>query len=100
MARYAISNPEGSDQTPAPIDTEPIENLIAERGARYGSLNGVGYRYSQLKNMLSQDGVIPDAEKYCRDMLLVKIARWLGNPTDKDTILDIQGYCHLLLHGD
>lgn len=102
MARYARSD-EDTIKDPdfqTPVKDNSIQGLINERGGRYGSLNGVGYRYSQLKNMLNQDGVVPDAHKYCRDMLLVKIARWLGNPEDHDTLVDIQGYCHLLLHGD
>jgi hypothetical protein len=86
------------------VSGDTAEELVRMRRAMYGPVGDTAARYQVLKYWLSQaETELPTPSpvtRYCLDMLLVKVARLLGNPAHTDTWRDIEGYCHLKLRGD
>lgn len=81
----------------------PVEDLLRERGARYGSFKGHAEISQGLKNLIyiyaSDRGTnlaADQREALC--MICHKIARVInGDPDYEDSWVDIAGYAHLIV---
>ena len=80
-----------------------LDDILAERGARYGAFNGHSYIAQQLKNVMRLNcpdewQKLSDSQKEALEMIMHKIARILnGDPNYDDSWRDIAGYAELVV---
>jgi hypothetical protein len=91
---------ENSDES---VDTSnPIENILEERGSRYGDFAGHAKLTQELKDTFSHcaasyDKLTPSM-KEAIDMIFHKLGRiGNGDPFYDDSWIDIEGYTHLVV---
>lgn len=77
-----------------------IENVLSERGARYGAFPSRAQITQDLKAVMARtdnwDTLSPD-KKEALEMIMHKIGRILnGDPDYKDSWVDIVGYAQLI----
>lgn len=75
------------------VPDDPVDNVLAERGARYGTFEQNGERYTALKKLLTTDKASP-TQQMCLDMIAMKLSRMInGDVNYRDNWIDIIGYC-------
>lgn len=75
------------------INTDPVDQVLAERGARYGTFEQNGELYTALKKLLTTDKASP-TQQMCLDMIAMKLSRMInGDVNYRDNWIDIIGYC-------
>jgi len=84
--------------------TDPITEILKDRGSKYGLFNRQAYIAQALKNIihfeLDNKRMTPDYIREALDMILHKIARIVnGDPLYEDSWVDIIGYTQLVLNG-
>ena len=82
---------------------EKLEDVLKERGSRYGDFIDNAYISNFIKKMIKSRTTFPDdiqgalASEYV-DNLAQKLSRFLCEPIEyTDTLLDIKGYCTVYL---
>lgn len=75
------------------IDTDPVDQVLTERGARYGTFKQNGALYHALKTLLTTEKASP-VQQMCLDMIAMKLSRMInGDINYRDNWVDIIGYC-------
>lgn len=85
---------------PLPPAQDNIDNILTERGKRYGLFKDHAYIAQTIKDMMKQEEgwarLAPD-QKEALEMIAHKIARILnGDPNYADSWVDIAGYAKLV----
>lgn len=85
------------------MDEVPVlDDVLTERGARYGSFEGNAAIAQRLKCAMREAPGwqrLSDAQREGLDMIQVKIARMLsGDPAYLDNAVDMAGYAQLVLN--
>ncbi len=80
--------------------SESVENILLERGKRYGMFDSHAALTQQLKRVMGEsigwDG-LSDSQKESLEMIAHKIGRILnGDPSYQDSWDDIAGYARLV----
>lgn len=93
---------ETNDQTPDEDDDTPsVDDILDERGDRYGTFESNAKTCQLLKNVLhAQDGWyrLSYVQREAVEMIMHKISRLVnGDGTYLDTVVDISGYNQLML---
>ena len=103
IKEYYTSNP-----LAIPKKSENIEDTLADRGSRYGHFEGHASITQDIKRAMrgesghgaaysSNWNKLPDNMKEALEMVAHKIGRILnGDPSYKDSWVDIEGYIHLI----
>lgn len=72
---------------------DTVGDILAERGARYGTFAQNGALYHALKTLLTTEKASP-VQQMCLDMIAVKLSRMInGDINYRDNWVDIIGYC-------
>lgn len=75
------------------MEGDTVDEVLAERGARYGTFEQNGERYTALKKLLTTDKASP-TQQMCLDMIAMKLSRMInGDVNYRDNWIDIIGYC-------
>lgn len=70
-----------------------VDDVLRERGARYGTFTQNGALYHALKTLLTTEKASP-VQQMCLDMIAMKLSRMInGDINYRDNWLDIIGYC-------
>lgn len=70
-----------------------IDDVLQERGARYGTFSQNGALYHALKTLLTTEKASP-VQQMCLDMISMKLSRMInGDINYRDNWVDIIGYC-------
>lgn len=70
-----------------------VDDVLQERGARYGTFTQNGALYHALKTLLTTEKASP-VQQMCLDMIAMKLSRMInGDINYRDNWVDIIGYC-------
>ena len=81
---------------------ETVDQILDQRGSRYGSFKGHAEVTQDLKNVSAQhlrkrDKLLADDQQEALDMIFHKIGRIInGDPNYDDSWVDIAGYAQLV----
>lgn len=78
-----------------------IQDILAQRGGRYGTMMSNGKTAQALKATLREGGnydLLADDQKECLEMLAHKMSRIVnGDPNYSDSWIDLCGYAQLIV---
>ena len=74
-----------------------LKETLQKRGSEYGDFSKVAFTAQTLKTVLANKEMTK-VQRECLDLICTKLARIAhGNPSNKDSWLDIAGYAQLVV---